>query len=176
MTDQLETDPKTRGAPFKVEIGSIDNTALKVTAQFNPKELQIDKNVPWSKKEKNYSNQVQLEFTGVEARTMTLELLFDGFEDETSVQDSLERLTEMASPIADPGSKKTAEERKRPHHVIVTWGATKSEKPSRLLPFKGVIESLQTKMQVFAADGTVLRATCNVKVKEADAVSLAKKK
>ncbi|TMQ09382.1 MAG: hypothetical protein E6J91_30450 [Deltaproteobacteria bacterium] len=33
-----------------VSIGSCDDTSLTVDAQYNPKELQIDKSVPWQKK------------------------------------------------------------------------------------------------------------------------------
>ena len=39
------------GTPFKVEIGSLDDATVKVTAQFNPKELTVDKSVPWTKPE-----------------------------------------------------------------------------------------------------------------------------
>ena len=67
---------------------------IEVAAQYNPKELQIDKTIPWSKV--NQANQsttgnaatpkpsggtgIHLEFTGAEGRSMSVELLFDGYE------------------------------------------------------------------------------------------------
>jgi hypothetical protein len=169
-----QRDPKV-GTPFKVEIGSLDDSSVKVTAQFNPKELTVDKSVPWTKKERNFSEKVQIEFTGSEARTLSMELLFDGYEDDKSVESQLTTLTKLASAVVDPQKKKAKEVEKRPHHVTVTWGAYQ-EADHALLPFKGVIESLQTKLTMFAPDGKILRATCNVKFKEADSVSIQKKK
>jgi hypothetical protein len=165
--------------PILVEIGSIDNTGLKVTAQFNPKEITVDKNVPWTKKEKTYAEKVQLEFTGAEARTMSMEILFDGYEKDEGVEEQLAKLTQLASAIEDPQKKGAKEEQKRPHHVLVAWGPGKTKSDAgdgKMLPFKGVIESLQTKLTMFSPDGKILRATCNVKFKEADQVSFKKPK
>jgi hypothetical protein len=179
MTDKpSDRDPKV-GTPFTVEIGSIDDASLKVTAQFNPKEIQVDKSVPWTKKEKTYAEKVQLEFTGAEARTLSMELLFDGYEQDQGVEPQLVALTKLASAIEDPQKTKAKEAQKRPHHVLVAWGEAKDKDAAgkgNMLPFKGVIESLQTKMTMFSPSGTILRATCNVKFKEADQISMKKPK
>jgi hypothetical protein len=50
---------------------------------------------------------------------------------------------------------------------VATWGATVEK-------FRCVIESLSTKYTMFSDDGVPLRATCTVKLKEADVVSMAK--
>lgn len=168
----------------KVWIGSIDNPALNVQAQFNPKELEISRTVPWSKtNEANKSNKkggsggggegqgIHLEFTGAEGRSLSLELLFDGYEMPIGagsgyVAGCIKTLEELAS-VRVPGSKK--EEEKRPHRCLAVWG-------SALPGFKCVIESLSTKYTMFDAGGNPLRATCVVKLKEADVVSVAKKK
>ncbi len=166
----------------KVWIGSIDMPTLNVQAQFNPKELDISRSVPWSKtNEANKSNAkggtgggegqgIHLEFTGAEGRALSLELLFDGYEMGPAgigfVSKAVKTLEELAS-VRVPGSKK--EEEKRPHRCIAVWG-------SALPGFKCVIESLSTKYTMFDAGGNPLRATCTVKLKEADVVSVAKKK
>jgi len=151
--------------PFKVTISSID-TGLKVEAQFNPKDLQVDKNVTWNKKPDPKQNLPGLEYTGADARTMSLELLFDEAETGNSVQDKVSVLLTLASTIGDPTASGTPEDKKRPHKVAVIWG------DSRKIPeFKGVIASVTTKYTMFKADGTPVRATCNVKFTEADVVS-----
>ena len=66
----------------KISIGSIDEPASECEAQYNPKELQIDKSVPWQKHNKANANGLQLEFTGAEGRTMSVDLLFDGYEEK----------------------------------------------------------------------------------------------
>jgi hypothetical protein len=163
-------------APAKVIIGSLDG-GPSVEAQFNPKELEVTRSVPWSKtNEANKSNSKQketqgihLEFTGAEGRSLTLELLFDNYEGGArgvSVVNQVQALETLAS-VREPGSKK--EELKRPHRCVLVWGA--------VLPrFNCVIESLSTKYTMFSPEGVPLRATCTVKLKEADVVSTAKKK
>ena len=93
MTDK----PKSFASALqKIEIHSLEKgfdmsappaSRLQVKAQYNPKELQIDKTVPWSKvNEANKSNSgpdqsqgIHLEFTGAEGRSMSIELFFDQF-------------------------------------------------------------------------------------------------
>jgi hypothetical protein len=158
-----------QGSAGVVTIASTDDST-KVEAQFNPKELQVDKSVPWQKKSQaNQANQtgIQLEFTGAEGRSMTLELLFDGFEAKKSVAKQVDDLNWMAS-VLDP--KAPDESKRRPHLCVVTWGTMfPSDKK-----FKCVIESLSVKYTMFSDQGVPLRATATVKLKETDTVSVAK--
>jgi len=160
----------------KLTIGSLDNTKLTVSAHYNPKELQIDKDVPWtfhndlpkedeSKKtdQKGEKKHDAAEISAMPTRSMSIELLFDRFEEDSSIQPELDVLEELTS-IKKFGS--SVEHQRRPHHCIITWGK------KGLLPFRCVIQSLSTKVSMFAADGRPLRATCTVKVKEV--VSLSK--
>jgi hypothetical protein len=155
-----------RGDRGTIFIGSLDDTGLTVEAQYNPKELQVDKSVPWQKK--NQANKtdavgIQLEFSGAEGRTMSVELLFDGYEGKKSVADPIKALNDMASVI---DAKSPDENKRRPHLCVCTWGSTVNN-------FRCVIESLSAKYTMFGDDGTPLRATCTVKLKEADSVSKA---
>jgi hypothetical protein len=177
-------------ARAKLTIGSLDNTGLTVSAQYNPKELQIDQSVPWKKQEpanssgagggggggggggagaKEVDNRMAIEFVGAEGRSLSVELLFDGYEPEgryVNVTGQVALLQQMASVI-DAGS--SDEKKRRPHHCVVSWG-------QRGLPkFECVIESLQTKYSMFSSDGEPLRATCTVKLKEAKIVDKEKK-
>jgi hypothetical protein len=187
----ISTDVKkiAEAATGKVMIGSLDDPRLVVEAQYNPKELEVVQTVPWQKtNEANRSNRrgaatsrgedqgIHLEFTGADGRSVTLELLFDGYEPKRTqgsepdprsvdVEACVKKLADMAS-VRTPGS--TREDEKRPHRCVVSWG--------KVLPaFKCVIESLSTKYTMFDANGKPLRATCTVKLKEADFVSSKKK-
>jgi hypothetical protein len=161
----------------KLTIGSLDESGVQVEAQYNPKELQVDQTVPWKKPDaanqtgtqkdpQGSSDPIALEFTGAEGRTMSVELLFDQYEqagggrsvDVAGQVAILETLARVRNPT-DPDENK-----RRPHQCVVAWGG-------RGLPsFKCVIESLSTKYTVFSSDGQPLRATCTVKLKEAHAV------
>jgi len=161
-------------ASAKLTIKSLDGGPV-VEAQYNPKELQVDKSIPWSKKNQaNQSNEkgIHLEFTGAEGRSMSVELLFDSYEKGggshtktfKAVEQKIADLEQLASVI---DSESTDENKRRPHRCLVLWGTA-------MPTFRCVIESLSTKYTMIDTDGTPLRATCTVKLKEADVVSAAK--
>ncbi|MBA3397543.1 MAG: hypothetical protein H0T89_33275 [Deltaproteobacteria bacterium] len=168
-------------AKAKLTIGSLDKTSLTVKAQYNPKELQVDQSVPWKKPDSANKTGSQggsgggdggiaLEFTGAEGRSMSVELLFDGYEGSgrsVNVAGQVAILEELAA-VMDPKSKD--EKKRRPHHCVISWG-------DRGLPkFQCVIESLSTKYSMFSSEGQPLRATCTVKLKEATSVDKKGKK
>jgi hypothetical protein len=147
-----------------IYIGSLDDDSLTVQAQYNPKEIQVDKNVGWQKK--NQANQanptgLQLEFTGAEGRSMSVELFFDGYETKKSVGPQIAMLNKMASVIKPTSTK---ESERRPHLCMAVWGST-------VQSFKCVIQSVSVKYSMFSENGDPLRATCTVKLMEADVVT-----
>lgn len=139
----------------KLTIGSLEPGCqhLYVRAQYNPKDYQIEKPVPWT------DGKLRAEYQGPAPRTATIELLFDGFESGTSVQGELDKLDRLSSP-RDPDSKREA--MRRPHACVVTWG--KAGMPT----LRCVIEDVTAKYTMFSAEGRPLRATCTVKVREID--------
>jgi hypothetical protein len=139
----------------------------EISAQYNPSAVQVDMTIPWNanpQSNKSPEKGIQLEFTGAQGRTMSLELTFDGYEKNESIAGKVATLNKMASVI-DPGS--SDENLRRPYHCVVTWGST-------IANFRCVIESLSTKYTMFSDTGVPLRATCTVKLKEADVVKMKK--
>jgi hypothetical protein len=157
----------------KLWIASLDKPELGLQAQYNPKELQVDKQIQWSDHQQSAnrtegermdpSMQYHLEFLGVGERTIQVELLFDGYEKGISVERDVERLKALSTVHNPEGS----EEESRPHHCLVGWGA----QLAGMRPFPCVIESLSTKYTMWDTNGKPLRAICTVKLKEADRVS-----
>lgn len=145
----------------KCTIACIESPNVQVTAQYNPKEVSIDKSVPWNKHKNPKGDVPQLEFTNAENRTLSMELFFDGYEQGTSIEKDVGLLMQMTMIRPEQ-----AEEDKHPPRVLVTWGPSFPK-------FRGVIESLGTKYTMFLEDGTPVRATCTLKIKEVD---VAKKK
>ncbi len=153
-----------------------DLPGVIVEAQYNPKELQVDRTVPWAPTgETNNGNTnqassqnmgIHLEFTGAQGRTLTVELLFDGYEEQATGKykvnvakrvSDLEKLASVIKPNSDIAKERT------PPRCIVVWGTT-------MQSFRCVIESLSTKYTMFSAQGDPLRATCTVKLKEVDTI------
>ena len=74
-----------------------------VHAQFNPKEISIDRAVNWRQQPKQ--SPADLEYVGSEPKTMSFELMFDGFESGTPVQPAVEilqRFSEVDSTLKRP--------------------------------------------------------------------------
>jgi hypothetical protein len=155
----------------KLKIISLEDPLVTVIAHFNPKEVGVERTVPWQQQKKK--GPADLEFTGGQPRTMSFELLFDGFESNLSVQTEIAKLHQLSDMV--PALK-------RPPKVKVIWGtpATSAgrgdESASGGIPsFQAVIESVSVKYTMFKPDGTVVRATANVKFKEAADLKVGKK-
>jgi hypothetical protein len=96
---------------------------------------------------------------------MSFELVFDTYEAGTNVHTGfVENLLTLAL-VQDPNG---AEDKKRPPKVAVKWAGGK------LPEFQGVIESVSTKYTMFLPDGTPVRASCLVTVREASHLAVKK--
>jgi hypothetical protein len=120
-------------------------------AQFNPKEIEIDRTIPWL-----YHRLAPgvLQYLGFEPARMSFELLFDGVEQSKSVQprvDTLHRLSSVDDTLHSPP------------RVKVAWGSAAGAMPT----FDGVIEAVSVHYLKFAGNGVPLRATAIVKLIEA---------
>jgi len=149
-------------ASNKLTIIGLDN-GVTVRAQYNPKELGVDKSVPWQKAPTSSGDQPELTFTSAEGRSMSLELFFDTYEQGTDVHGAHVAALLQLAMVMDPNG---SEDKKRPTRVKVIWGG--------LPAFEGVIESIGTKYTMFLPSGTPVRATCSVKIKEASRASFKK--
>jgi contractile injection system tube protein len=136
----------------KAELQAQEGAKTKITCYFNPKEITIDKPVPWQKHKNVEGDEPTLEFTAAEPKTLACELMFDMFEEKGDVYakyiSQLEQLALIQSDV------------KRPPMVTFTWG-------NNMPVFKGVIEDLNVKYTLFLPNGTPCRATVNIKMKQA---------
>lgn len=142
----------------RVTIASLEpDFKVGIEAQYNPAQIQLEESANWSPDPSRKDGVPQLEFTGNAARTLSVELFFDGLEDRRDVKaafvDPLGRLVRVMDPDGD-------EARKRPPQVALAWS-------TGLPAFRGVIVSLSTKLTMFLPDGTPVRATCSIKMMEA---------
>lgn len=133
----------------------------EITAYFNPKEVGIDKNVPWNKHKDSKANAPLLEFTDADPSELSLELLFDTFESRRSVfEDYIDKLQNLV---------RVDEKMKRPPMVLFLWGTVFPK-------FMGVVSTLGVKYTMFLPDGTPVRATVTMKIKEGRSLKTKDKK
>lgn len=155
--------------PTKLSIIALESMvgakAQALEAQYNPKEISVDKSVPWSKHKDSKSDHPHLEFSGADGRSFSCELMFDTYEEDTNVQNKVEILQRMAM-VRNPATS-APEDEKRPSRVKMVWAGG-------LPPFEGVLESVGTKYTMFSEKGFPVRATCTIKVKEASRASFKK--
>ena len=142
----------------KCSITILEGPAVTIPATFNPKELGIDKSVPWQKHSKSKGDVPWLEFTAAEPKTLAVELFFDTYEEGGSVYDKYIKKLERATLIMEGGAEKD----RRPPTCMLKWG--------QFPKFTGVMESLSVKYTMFFSDGTPCRATASIKLKEAGKV------
>lgn len=145
----------------KLTIGSLDNPSLAIETDYNPKEIALSRSVPWSNDKHVGKDALEPEFSGSEPRSLEIELMFDSYEQNLSLQDIISNLETLATPI-DITSRHEVE--RRPHYCVVTWGQGNR---GAFPPFRCVIESVATKITMFAPDGAPLRIVANLKVREA---------
>jgi hypothetical protein len=139
--------------PLKCMIKNLD-TGTSIEAFFNPKEVGINKKVPWNEHKSTKANTPELEFTDAAPKELQIELLFDTYEARNCVYKEYVSVLESFTQII-------SQELRRPPMCIFLWG---KNFPS----FMGVIESLNTKYTMFLPDGTPVRATVSLSMKEAD--------
>jgi hypothetical protein len=155
----------------KLMLGSLDEPGLTVKAQFNPRELQISRNITWGKHANvGQERGQQMEFTGQEGRESTVEFLFDATEGGDIMAEliTLETLAVSKEPSGDTDKKR------RPHHCVLVWGSFQTSRGAAATStFPCVITSLTIKYQMFSPGGKPLRASATVVLKEAESVSIA---
>ncbi|HEX4999231.1 MAG TPA: hypothetical protein VFY29_13475 [Terriglobia bacterium] len=138
-------------------IQALEGESIQVQVQFNPKEITIDKPVPWQKHKNSKGDTPTLEFTDAEPRTLAVELLFDVCETNADVRAAYVGKLEKLSLINEGLG--------RPPLVSFTWG-------NAFPGFKSVIENFNTRYTLFLPDGTPCRATVNLRFKEASAATV----
>lgn len=135
----------------KLSITPLDgkNANAQIEALFNPKEYTVSKSVPWNPHASAGLDAPEMQFTTGQGETLSLELFFDTYEDGSNVRAHTDKLHSLA--LIDP-------ELHRPPLVVVTWGKLK---------FQGVVESINHRFTMFLEDGTPVRATCSITLREA---------
>jgi hypothetical protein len=136
--------------------GALGSQRGRITFQFNPKELTIQKSAKWERKPARGSKAAgPPEFNGAEPCKLTMELFFDASGKlDNSVVESVEQLFACCVPTEESRAKKKAS----PPLVVFHWGKVRG--------FSGFVTSVSAKYTLFSPDGTPVRAVCNVSMEE----------
>lgn len=149
-------------ALFSIEGGS------KVTVQYNPDKLQLDRATSWKEAE-NQGKNSKLEFQKMTPAALSMELIFDTTVSGEDVRQAyVNKLADAMIPkiefTTEPSQKEAAKaakgkpiKKERPPLVTFVWGKLK---------FVGVIKSLKTSYIMFSDKGTPIRAKVALAMQE----------
>lgn len=144
----------------KAKIRNLDNDAV-VECMFNPTKYSFTKSVGWGIKEGASGrglNLPPLEFTGGEAATITLNLFFDTTATGEDVRTThTNKLWDLA--LINPDKIDQATKTGRPPRCMFEWGQAWS--------FEAVVTSITQTFTMFLEDGTPVRATVDLALKQA---------
>ncbi len=153
----------------KFVIGTVTGEPRQIVAQYNPKELSRTASAAWNTHPNTSARQAKsgetlqwMEYGTSEPRTVTLELLFDGYEEGISIAPNVADLESLTLP-KDRRSRE--EEDHHPQLCVAVWGTQQ---------LRCVVISVATKLTMFDASGEPLRATCSVTLKEVDVIAMMK--
>ena len=151
----------------KFVIGTLQGDTLEIVAQYNPKELSRTASATWAnhpntsaRQSASGENNLWSEYKTTEPRTLTFELVFDGYEEGISIAPLVEQLESLTLP--KDMSSKTFHDR-HPQACVAVWGSQS---------LRCVVVSVASKLSMFDASGEPLRATCTVVLKETDVVAM----
>jgi hypothetical protein len=130
--------------------------ADKVDFTFNPKEVDIAKSSSWKDAQSRGAKKApKKEFVGTNPRTMTFELLFDGWETgDGDVSPSVDKLLDWTCPTKESLSAN----KPQPPKIVFHWGS----KPY----FSGYIKQCNAKYTLFDDQGVPLRATVKLSLEQ----------
>ena len=141
-----------------------DDPSVRVTFLFNPKEFSVEKSNQYAEVNIPGLSSPVFQFVRGNARSVTMDLFFDTYEEGTDVRIFTDRITgwdagSMASSL--PGSAKGLmdidSELHAPPVCLFIWGA---------FVFQCIIERVSKRFTLFLPEGIPVRATLSVTLKE----------
>lgn len=127
-----------------------------IRCKFNPKEYTFSKQNTWTPTKGKGANLNPLEFGSGQPAQLTMQLLFDTYEDGNDAEDVRKRYTdaiwELMWVVKKRGGPST--QKAQPPIVCFQWGTAWS--------FDAVITNLKQTFTMFLANGTPVRATMDV--------------
>jgi hypothetical protein len=144
-------------SPSKVTITNLTTNESK-ECQFNPKQFSLSKRVAWSQQDTKKKNVSNWSFGGGNPASMSVELFFDttatGEDVRTKYTNFLLKLLNIDESKTDPDGKPLNE----PPDCRFAWGS--------ILTFVVVVESVDLTFTYFLSDGTPVRATARLSLKQ----------
>jgi hypothetical protein len=139
----------------KAQLYNADTGAMVVECHFNPEEVSISKSNNWSPANSSGTNLPDVHFQGEGARSLSLTLVFDSYEQRTDVRTTTNKVVGLMNA---PEDRSQNNQHARPPHVMFRWGTFET--------FPAVITTLSQKFSLFLETGVPVRATLTLTLQE----------
>jgi hypothetical protein len=145
----------------KGSLETVEGEKLTVKFKFNPKEYTVSKSNTWNTADANRgSDTPPLHFGGGQPKQLKVQLFFDTYVEGTDVRpeytEKLFKMMEINAKLPEGSTNKTTGS---PPKLKFSWGTVWS--------FFCYLESLSVQYTLFLADGTPVRATADLGLKQA---------
>lgn len=127
--------------------------------QFNPSEYSVKKSATWntSGRSMNTKAGAKPHYVSSNPQSISLQIFFDDWEtDDDDVTDGVDQLLDWCTP-----TKGSIHSKPQPPVLRLIWGSNQ-----QLADHKFYLESVSAKYTMFRADGTPVRATADISLKE----------
>jgi nucleoid-associated protein YgaU len=144
------------GSAMEFGSASSDDT---VAAMFNPNRLAISRTVQWQNQQAAKRDNPEMQFTGAEPATLTIDLLFDTYDTPEKETDKKSVKTEYMDKLVHLTTVEKHGDKHRPPVCRLQWG-------DQGVFFQGVLQQLQVQYTMFTSSGVPVRATANCTFKQ----------
>lgn len=121
---------------------------------FNPKDYSITRAAKW-KESSNKGGLLPATYNGPEAATLTVTMFLDKSDEE---QGDISPIANKLLRCVNPEEKSKSKDKPSGPHVHFTWG--------KAIEFKGYLQSVAIKYALFRSNGTPVRGTATLTLKE----------
>ena len=130
-----------------------------LVAMFNPNKLTVSRSVQWQNQQAAKRDNPEMQFTGAEPATLSVDLLFDTYDtpEPESAKQSVK--TVYTDKLLHLTTVEKHGDKHRPPVCRLQWG-------SQAVIFQGVLQQLEIQFTMFTAAGVPVRATARCTFKQ----------
>ena len=138
-----------RGGVLQFGSETSENT---IVAMFNPNKLGLNRTVKWEDQKAAKRDTPEMQFTGSDPQTMSIDLLFDTYDSPKAEADKDDVKKKYTDKLLHLTTVEKHGDKHRPPVCQLKWGQLG-------VFFQGVLQQLETQFTMFTSTGTPVRAT-----------------
>jgi nucleoid-associated protein YgaU len=142
----------------KLQFGSA-TSGDTVVAMFNPNKLTVSRSVQWENQKAAKRDNPEMQFTGAEPATLSIDLLFDTYDTPEPEASKQSVKTVYTDKLLHLTTVETHGDKHRPPVCRLQWG-------NQGVFFQGVLQQLEISFTMFTASGVPVRATAKCTFKQ----------